>query len=918
MFGRELEREASERFLDSVAQHAAALVFEGEPGIGKTTVWRETAERAGERGYRVLSCRPAQAEAKLSYAGLTDLLVGVASDEVLERLPVPQRHALEVALLESAPGAKPSEPRVVYAAFSSVLFGLADVEPLVVAVDDVQWLDRPSQAALEFVLRRPGARRLGFLISERIGEGAIVPAGLARALVEGDSERVALGPLSVGALHAVISSSLGQAPPRPVLIRVASASRGNPFYALEIARELSAHGDLSAGEALPIPNDLSELVAGRIRRLPRRTQEALLSAAALAYPTVELLDRAALERAERAELVHVKGDGVSFAHPLFASAVYGSATAERRRHLHRRLAGLVADAEERARHLALGAEGPNEKIALALEAAAGQARSRGTPEGAAELMELAIRLTPHDYGDRRAARAIEAAEHHFHAGDLGRARSLAEGILARAPEGAIRGHALRVLGEVRYHEDSFAEAVPLFEEAVTLLGEDPRGVDLHVNLAYAYVNLGDFASAAQHGRFGIEQASRAGDDGLYAVALAVSAIVGFYAGERLDRVAIERALSLEDPDRQIVMPMRPSLIAGIVLHICDELERSEELLTELRQRTLDRGEDSDLPLLAAQLGIVTRRRGKPHEALPYLEEGYEVARMVGSATGQVIVLAERCHARATIGDVQGARADADEARRLAVESEYWFGHAWAGWGLASLELSLGNPTAASELLEPVAVLAEQRGACDPIAATFLPETIEAVLGVGELERAETLIGILEQHGEMHERHSAVAAAARCRALVFAARGDLSRAQEEVERARSLVPAQLPLEVGRTLLARGQIERRARRKRAARESFEHALATFETVGASLWAERARAELERTGIRHAGSNELTPSERRVAELAGQGLTNKRIAEAVFLSPKTIEANLARVYRKLGIRTRAELGRAMAEREERALTK
>jgi DNA-binding CsgD family transcriptional regulator len=915
MVGRELALGAAERFLDAVAVGSAALVVQGEPGIGKTTVWRATIERARDRSYHVLACRPAQAEAKLSWSGLADLLAPVAGEELLDRLPPLQRGALEVALLRAAPGAQPPEPRVVYAGLSSVVAVLSEERPLIVAVDDVQWLDRPSQAALEFALRRLGTHRVGVLLAERVGDRRAVPPGLARALDEVGAERVALGPLTVAALHTVLAEELGSSPSRPMLIRVAAASHGNPFYALEIARELEGHGELAAGEALPIPGDLSQLVSARIARLPRRAQDTLLAASALAAPTADVLG-SSLVVGERAGLVERRGDRVVFTHPLFASAVYASATPERRRRLHRRLASLVADPEERARHLALGTSGASAEIALALEAAADRARSRGAPEAAAELLELATRLTPRDDRRRASARKLIAAEHHFHAGDLGRARALAEDALARSREPALRGQALRVLGEVRYHENSFAEAVPLFEEALALLGDEPHVVALHLDLAYAYVNLGDMQAALPHARTARELAPRAHDDGLTAISLAVSAIVGFYAGERLDRAALERALELEDPDRVAVMALRPSLVAGVVLHVSDELERARELLLALRQSTLDRGLDSDLPLLAAQLGMVTRRLGRPRDALGHIEEGYAIARMVGSATGQVLLLAERCHARGLLGDIEGARADAAEAERLAVESEYWFGNAWAGWGLASLELALGNAAPAAERLEPVAATVERIGGCDPIMATFLPEAIEGLLGIGELARAEGLIESLEAHGRRHELRGEQAAAARCRALLLAARGDRDGALAQAQRAVDLEPAELPLELGRALVVLGQLERRARRKRAAREALERARQIFQSVGAAIWAERARAELERTGVRHVPADELTPSERRIAELAAEGLTNKRIAELLFLSPKTIEANLARVYRKLGIRSRAELGRTMAERE-RSLT-
>jgi DNA-binding CsgD family transcriptional regulator len=908
--GRELELDAAKRFLDSVEAGSAALVLGGEPGIGKTTVWRAACELADDRGYRVLACRPAQAEAKLSYAGLTDLLVDCG--DAYARIPDPQREALGIALLQSAPGTTPPDPRVVYAAFSSTLHVLASEYTLLVAVDDLQWLDRPSAAALVFALRRAGGARIGFLLARRTEEDELLPAALARALQDAGAERIELGALTVGALHTIIADAVGRPPPRPVLLRLADVSRGNPFYALEIARELERHGELSAGEALPIPADLSELVASRIARLSPVTQDALLTAAALASPRQEQLDREAIAAAEDAGLVRLRGDRVTFSHPLFASAVYASAAPERRRQVHRLLADEVTEPEERARHLALATTGADEAIAAELDAAAVQARARGSPEAAAELMELAVRLTPPDDEAARDERVLAAAEHAFHAGDLARSRALAEDVLSGSTDGHRRGHALRILGEARYHESSFGEAVPLFEEALSLLADDPRVVDLHVNLAYAYVNLGDMQAAQPHAVAAVEHAERAGDDGLTAVALAVFVIVRFYAGERLDRATLDRALGLEDPGRQVVMPMRPSLIAGIVLHITDELERSEELFTALREQTRERGEDSDVPLLATQIGMLLRDRGRAAEALEHLADGFDVAQVVGSDTGLVLVLAERCGARGLLGDEAGARADADEARRLAIESEYWFGNMWASWCLATLELSLANHAAASAAMAPVASIVLGRGTCDPISATFLPEAIEALVGTGELDQAEALADVFDTYAGFQAYRSAISSAARCRGLVLAAHGDVPGALEQANRALEQAVPELPVQVGRALLLLGRLERRARRKRPAREALEQAAAIFESIGASIWAARAAAELDRTGLRHTTSDDLTPTEQRIAELAAQGLTNKQIAEAAFLSPKTVEANLARAYRKLGIHRRAELGQALAGRE------
>jgi DNA-binding CsgD family transcriptional regulator len=910
--GRESELAAAERFLDAVSLGPSCLVFEGEPGIGKTTAWREVARRAEGRGYRVLSCRPAEAETKLSYTGLADLLRDMEG-AVLDHLPAPQRHALEVALLRTEDDGLAPERRTVFSAFASAVSVMAEARPLVVAVDDLQWLDAPSCAALEFVMRRLDARPAGLVASLRIGDEAPVASSLARALGDLQTERVRLGPLSIGALHALITHRLAQEFARPTLIRIAAASAGNPFYALEIAGELTRRGGLDPGEALPVPADLSALVWARIGRLPARTREAVLAAAALSQPTLDLVDARALGAAREAGIVEMAEGRISFVHPLYASVVYASAGAEERRRLHLRLSRRIADPEERARHLALAAERPDEEIAMALEAAAARARRRGAPEAAAELLELAVGLTAPNPANRRYVRSIAAAEHHFHAGDLARARALVEAVLAGDAAGAERGQALRILGEIRYHEDSFAEAIPLFDSALAYLRDDPSAVGVRLNLAFARTSLGDHPGAAAQVGAALEQSIRFGDQGLQAVALAGTAIVDLLLGRKADWDRIEQALALEDPDRQIMLQMRPSLIAALVLIYSDQLEHARDLLVGLWQRTIEHGEESGLPFLAYNLALLERLRGDLHAAARVAGEGYEIASQLGSKTMQILNLAERCMARTIAGDVPGARVDADEARRLAGEVDYLFGDLWTHVALGFLETSLGNPAAAAEALEPLAAGAELRGYCDPLTAFFLPDEIEALIALGELDRAGSLAAMLEQHAHSQHRVLALATGGRSYSLLFAAGGDPERAAAAMAQALGAhAQLEMPFELGRTLLVNGLLERKAKRKRAARDSFERALSIFDQLGATLWAERARSELDRSYRRRSAPGELTPVEQRIAELAAAGLTNRAIAEQVFLSPKTVEADLARIYRKLGVHSRAGLGYKMAGRD------
>ena len=345
--GREAELDAVESFLDGAVGGQTVLAIVGEPGIGKSTVWAEGVALARRRDSRVLEARPAESEAKLSFAGLADLLSTVPAD-VLDTIPAVQREALEVALLR-ARAARPPDRRLLGTALLSVLRVLASEREVVLAIDDFQWLDPPSVAAVEFTLRRLLEEPVRALVAVRAGVAG--QSGLSGVEHGGRLARLELASLSVASLHRILSSQLGRAFPRPTLVRIGQACCGNPLYALEIARLIERNGG-AAG--IPVPESLQALVTSRVRSLPRRAQDALVRAAALARPDLRLVDARTLVPAEEAGLVRVRADErVEFVHPLFASAVYSSAPLERRRAMHRALADAVPDPEERARHLAL-------------------------------------------------------------------------------------------------------------------------------------------------------------------------------------------------------------------------------------------------------------------------------------------------------------------------------------------------------------------------------------------------------------------------------------------------------------------------------------------------------------------------------------------------------------------------------------
>jgi hypothetical protein len=348
------------------------LLLEGEGGIGKSTLWRAGVAAARESRFCVLTARPAPAEAALSYAGLADLLDGHL--DVLGELPEPQRHALEVVLLLAEPAGLPPDQRVIGAGLLHALRLLAGEGPVLIGVDDISWLDAASLAVVEFVARRLRVEPVGLLLTHR--SDRVLPLSLEGLSQEGGVGRLLVGPLGVDGLYRVLHKELGVVLSRLALRRIHDAARGNPFFALELARALERGGrGLETGLPVPIPERLRDLVGDRIATLPVETVDVLFAVAALSRPTVGVVGAAiaggvsALEPAVRAGVIELNGDRIRFSHPLLASAAHAEVAADHRRELYRRLAAVVVEPEERARYLALAADQPDAEIAATLEAA---------------------------------------------------------------------------------------------------------------------------------------------------------------------------------------------------------------------------------------------------------------------------------------------------------------------------------------------------------------------------------------------------------------------------------------------------------------------------------------------------------------------------------------------------------------------
>jgi DNA-binding CsgD family transcriptional regulator len=396
-----------------------------------------------------------------------------------------------------------------------------------------------------------------------------------------------------------------------------------------------------------------------------------------------------------------------------------------------------------------------------------------------------------------------------------------------------------------------------------------------------------------------------------AEALAFSAAVDAMRGRRLDDGKLARALALEDPDRQVVVPSRPTFLAGFCMLCVGRLAEARVHFLAGRERLLERGQDTELPGAGIFLAWIECLRGNLVDAHAYAREAHEAAVGVGSDAFRGLTLAACAVVDAYRGQAEEVRAEAAQALELLRQAGWTLQEPWVWRALGILELSLGNPAATASALEPLVQLVEAVGGVVVPLDADLPNAIEALVALGELQRAERLLEILQAYGRSSGLAWPLATAARCRGLLLAAQGASDGAQRALEEALDHhAGLEMPLERARTLLVCGQIQRRHKRKRAAWDSLAQALELFERAGAALWAKRAHEELGRVGVRPRAPQGLTAAERRVAELAASGLTNQQVAAAAFMSHKTVEANLTRIYRKLGIRSRAELGVRLTE--------
>ena len=898
LHGRDAEVAATRRFLARVAHGPAGLVLSGAAGMGKTLVWSDAIGVARSTGRRVISTRPAEVDAGVAFAGLRDL-IGEAAPDVLAVLPAPQRRALAVVLLLEELGPEPVDPGVVSASVVSVLRVLRDGGSLVVAVDDMQWFDEPSRGALAFALRRMNeGERVGLLATSRPGGDAF--AALAGGLPRDSVERVELGPISVAALHRIVVDRMDVTLRRPTLMRLHEMSGGNPLYALEIVRGLGDDAELA------LPDDLSALLRARLAVLSPRAGQVALTAAALSRPTRMLLERIEgdvddeLDEAAAAEIVELNGDLVRFTHPLLASVHYTAASPARRRAVHARIAGCGLEIEERARHLALATREPDDDVAAVLDDAVTVARRRAALGTAADLARCAVAMTPPG-APARHRRVLAAVDLAYSSGDSEGAARLAGMALAADLAPGERAELLLALGRVEHERNPDAAGAAL-RAALDLAGSDLRlTVELLVQLAAVEYILGRRREALELAEGAEPIAEQVGDSALLALVVgAVAFFEGDLTGE-IQSARFERAIALEEEAGTHTGEDSAAYDYGQELLDAWELEPARAIFQRLVATARADGHGT-LAQYLDNLAFVELCAGNLAAAWTLAHEAVDLATQIGRTTTEVYALFRLGWIEGLRGNVDAARVACERSLRLAADANGFT--RGARLSLGYLESSLEHYDTAWAYLDPSNPATGELPPERPV--VHVPEMVEVLAALGRTDEARAKLAPFADRAAQLRRRWALARVAHCRGLILAADADLGTAEGALEDAvAQAVDNGWPVPLGRALLSLGSVQRRRRHKADARRSLERAVALFDEAGTVTWRDRARRELGRIGGRSApAGDDLSPTEREVARLVAVGCSNKQVAHDLHLSVKTVEWNLSKIYRKVGVRSRAEL--------------
>jgi DNA-binding CsgD family transcriptional regulator len=902
VIGREPELTVLEEFLDRDTPWLA-LLLTGGPGIGKTALWERGLRLAHGRDIRVLAARPSGAEAELSFAGLFDLLEGIDIGAV-GSLPAPQRRALEAALLRAEPMDAAPERFAIAAGFLSVLRSLAAGESLLIAVDDLQWLDAASAEVLAFAARRARGQRFRFLLSRRSGSATAVEGALDPAVLQ----TTEVGPLSLSATRRLLSQCLGLTVPPRTLRRLFDTTQGNPLLALELGRALAGGRIWAIGAEPPVADLAGNPFGARVAKLPGPARRALLVTALsgrLSPPQLMVVaDLAAVEDLVAAGLLISDGERVRLSHPLLAVAARRHSRTPERQALHLALADVAGDETLRARHLALSAPAQDADVAGIVAAAASSAARRGAAHDAAELAEHALRLTLPS-APEHPGRLLALAQYVVRLGELSRVTELLGSRIDELPAGEPRARAHLLLGEgedLAGHENHL-------EQALANSGNDPalRATALATkSLLLAVVRVERIAEAEALAA----EANR--------LARSAGAEIARHAQQALVWARILRGHPVEelterspgvagDSSLYEISTDRP---AAVQLAFSGRIGEARAALRRLLALADERGETRFGTVLTLHRCELELRAGDLRESSRLLDEWAEYGAMEGMNTAHA-----RC--RALLASLQGRT---DEVPRWAAEAvpPTVTGDPWDRWDELEVQRAQGiaalfahEPERAASALGGVWAHTLREGVADPGAFPVAPDLVEALVWLGRTAEADAVTGRLRDLAARRDHPWALVAASRCAAMARLARGyDECAAAQLGDAAASYGELGLRFDRARSLLWLGRAARRARKRTAARRALETASAEFDALGSPGWAGEARAELDLLGARGAApAGGLTAAEQRVVDLAARGLSNKQIARRLFVAVHTVEVHLAHAYAKLGVHSRAQLASRLA---------
>ncbi|MGW0364471.1 AAA family ATPase [Streptomyces sp. NPDC002990] len=892
----------------ALAAHGRALLT-GPAGAGKTEVARAIAAAAERRRETVLRLSPEAADQWIPEASAAALLASVPY-AALDRLSGPQRTAIALLRREADAPDAGRDHVALRLAVVEVLRTLAARRPVLLVLDNAQWLDAESTGLLRFALRLtpPGVR---VLVAECVQGGASV----GEALCGPGTPEIPVPPLGADEVAELL---VRRGLPARLAGRIHQASGGNPRLALALGHSLGEARDGSAHHAdtLPVSGQAREVARRLLSAAPARARRTLLLAALAARPTVALLRRAGrpdaeaeLAEAERAALVTVGEDGaVEFTAGALPTALAADAGWPERSAGHAALAAAVDDPVQAVRHRALAVDTPDQWLAAEITAAAAACRRRGQRALAAELGLLAAERTPSHLPGEELARLVGAAEDAGWAGRADLARRATRAVLARDASPADRVRArLAVI-------DAAGQALAALDETIACAMADAAGdpsLQAAVQLRIAWKhNLSDGDpvrsrdAAAAAGRL----AARGGDQVAEAMALTVRARMGRILGDPDAEAILAEALALPAPDVPLGMRNAPQYLAVRHALFDDRLADARRQLLVLLPAVQSTGSAEDVFEVLRSLTEVELRSGRCAAASAHARRALELTIEAGLSPGPawyVAAMAETMggsFARAAGYARRGIQASQEEHDQVFLSRSL---HA-----LGLVELATGEAAKAVTTLRRVAELEYAQQVVDPSVLRWHGELAEALIAADAPAPAAELLGSVRPVAVELGRDSVVAALDRARGLCLSARGEADEAVRLLaETAQRFAALELPLERGRTLLALGRVERRRRRRAPARAALRAAAEVFELAGADPWTElAAEPAAVGEGSRTEAAAALTEAEARLALLVSRGASNQEAAAKLFLSVKTVEARLTRIYQKLDVRSRAQLATAL----------